>query len=383
MRGAFLKGAVVGLVCAVLGGATVALAGSGIGGVFNLGQSNSVDAKTALTGASPSAQLQVTNTSAAGGTSGLAVNSGSGATTGVFTNTGGGPAGGFFVSAGVKPFTVNSQTKVGNLNADLLDGLDSPSLQQRVTGMCAVGTAVRVVNANGTVACQAVGTGATGWGLTGNAGTTEGTNFLGTTDAHDLVVKTNGSEVFRATRDGDLGVGTTAPTSKLQAVSSGSGATLAASNTGAGSAAEFQVAGLVAPFTVNSTVKVTGLNADQVDGASIVSNRVISTTQGDHILDIPGFGFIYVDGCDHTNTRWIWTSDGTGNAYLTLFDLANPGDGLFQGAVPSIASATRPHKYDLLQLARESGSTTSIAQVTLTTDAGSCAFAASAIVQPG
>src|SRR5262249_40951171 len=103
MRGSFVRGAVVGFVFAVLGGATVGLAGSGIGGVFNLGQPNSVDAKTTLTGASPGIQLQVTNANAAAGTSGLAVTSGSGATTGAFTNTGGGSAGGFFVNAGVKP----------------------------------------------------------------------------------------------------------------------------------------------------------------------------------------------------------------------------------------------------------------------------------------
>jgi len=125
MSRSFLRGAVAGLVCAVLGGGTVALAGSGVGGVFNLGVSNSVDAKTTLTGASPGIQLQVTNTSAAAGTSGLAVNSSSTATTGVFTNTGGGPAGGFFVNAGVRPFTVSSSAKVPNLNADQLDGRDS------------------------------------------------------------------------------------------------------------------------------------------------------------------------------------------------------------------------------------------------------------------
>ena len=196
MGDSFLKGAVVGFVCAVLGGATVALAGSGVGGVFNLGVSNSVDAKTTLTGASPRMQLQVTNTSADASTSGLAVNSASGATTGVFTNTGGGPAGGFFVDAGVKPFTVNSQTRVGNLNADLLDGLDSTALQRRVTGTCAAGSAVRVVNSNGSVVCEAVVKGSA-WSLTGNAGTSPGIDFLGTTDRTALELKVDGARALR------------------------------------------------------------------------------------------------------------------------------------------------------------------------------------------
>jgi hypothetical protein len=83
------------------------------------------------------------------------------------------------------------------------------------------------------------------------------------------------------------------------------------------------------------------------------------------------------------NTRWIWASSGTGNAYVTVFDLANPGDGVFQGVFPSIVSATRTHMYEQLQLARDWGPPTSIAQVTLTTDAAPCVFAASAVVQPG
>lgn len=47
-------------------------------------------------------------------------------------------------------------------------------------------------------------TGATGWGLFGNAGTTAGTNFLGTTDAVDLVFKTNNIEVLRLTSGGSI-----------------------------------------------------------------------------------------------------------------------------------------------------------------------------------
>ena len=43
-------------------------------------------------------------------------------------NTSGGPGGAFVVNSGVTPFTVSNATKVTNLNADLLDGLDSTDL---------------------------------------------------------------------------------------------------------------------------------------------------------------------------------------------------------------------------------------------------------------
>ena len=55
-----------------------------------------------------------------------------------------------------------------------------------------------------------------GWALTGNAGTSPATNFLGTTDAQPLVVKTNNAEAMRVTSSGDVGVGTAAPIAKLE-----------------------------------------------------------------------------------------------------------------------------------------------------------------------
>jgi hypothetical protein len=53
------------------------------------------------------------------------------------------------------------------------------------------------------------------WATTGNSGTTAGTNFIGTTDANALVVKTNNTEVARVTTTGRVGVKTTLPTSTM------------------------------------------------------------------------------------------------------------------------------------------------------------------------
>jgi len=47
----------------------------------------------------------------------------------------------------------------------------------------------------------------TDWKLTGNAGTNAGTNFVGTTDAQDLVLKTNGVEIARFGQQGNAAFG--------------------------------------------------------------------------------------------------------------------------------------------------------------------------------
>ncbi|MGV6852741.1 MAG: tail fiber domain-containing protein, partial [bacterium] len=67
--------------------------------------------------------------------------------------------------------------------------IDSSSIQERVTGTCAAGSSIRSIAQDGTVTCETDDAGTTGWGLTGNSGTTAGTNFIGTTDNVDFTIK--------------------------------------------------------------------------------------------------------------------------------------------------------------------------------------------------
>jgi hypothetical protein len=140
----------LGAAAAALALTTTALAGSGVGGVFNLGQQNTVDDTSFLTGNVAAPQLRVVN--ANGDYAGIKAESAGGAGSAVFglhksiegtgpgvlgyslssrgpgvygVNTGGGPALSLWANAGVPPLTVNSTALVANLNADQLDSVDS------------------------------------------------------------------------------------------------------------------------------------------------------------------------------------------------------------------------------------------------------------------
>jgi hypothetical protein len=54
------------------------------------------------------------------------------------------------------------------------------------------------------------------WKLIGNAGTNPATNFIGTTDAQDFVVRTNNAERMRVLAGGQVGINTNAPSEFLE-----------------------------------------------------------------------------------------------------------------------------------------------------------------------
>lgn len=98
MKLTFVKGTVVGAITAMAClTATSALAGTGVGAVFNLGRTNKVNATSSLQGSARGSMLTVTNSK-------------------------GGPALSLHVPNGKAPLVVNSSAQVQHLNASLLDG---------------------------------------------------------------------------------------------------------------------------------------------------------------------------------------------------------------------------------------------------------------------
>jgi hypothetical protein len=153
----------------VMGGLALFISLSGVayaatGGNFILGQSNNATKQTKLTANVAARTLQLENGSTGAGASAL----------------------GLTVASGKAPLTVNSNTRVGNLNADLLDGRNSTAFLLRgvhvsadasaaggVVDVTNTGTSNGVQGLTGSIAASGVygeNTSGFGFGVAGRAG---------------------------------------------------------------------------------------------------------------------------------------------------------------------------------------------------------------------
>jgi hypothetical protein len=182
-----LRWALLGAATAALIVSTAALGGSGVGGVFNLGQTNTVNGTSALTGTTAGSQLRVANASSASTGVGIVGQSASATGAGVQgINLAGGSALQATVSGNsVAPLKVNSTHLVPNLHA-----ANSDALAGHAPGyfLPASGTAANSSKLGGKLPGGY-------WQLGGNA--SGATGVLGTTDNQALELKVHGARALR------------------------------------------------------------------------------------------------------------------------------------------------------------------------------------------
>ncbi|HLF52431.1 MAG TPA: hypothetical protein VI621_09070, partial [Flavobacterium sp.] len=166
-------------------------------------------------------------------------------------------------------FSINSfsQVGIGTTTPDVSSALDIASTtagllaprmtQAQKTAIATPATGLLIYQTDGTAGFYYYNGsawmpfGSAGWALTGNAGTVPATNFLGTTDAQDFVIKANNAEAIRIQSGGNVGIGTNAPSTKLHIVGS-SASTLLTDGFEDSTIAPFATSGTGGNWTVTS-----------------------------------------------------------------------------------------------------------------------------------
>lgn len=217
----------------------------------------------------------------------------------------------------------------GNTSTIRLEGVSSTLSGTHIVATSAITDKILFVNSSGDFKAMPNGTsgqvltisasGIPGWAaaaagsnwlLTGNGGTIAGTNFIGTTDAIDWVVKTSGIERLRVAAGGNVGINVTPSlTERVLITDASQTTTLRVNTTNAGSGSKALHAngttgtdtylGYVGNITLSTTtVTNAGIYATVTSGTS---GAIIGSTTGGTGSGVYGFSSV-ANGGRFTNT---------------------------------------------------------------------------------
>ncbi len=157
-----------------------------------------------------------------------------------------------------------------------------------------------------------------GWSLTGNSGTNPSSNFIGTTDNVGLSIRTNNTERIFVTSGGNIGIGTTSPSFRLDVQGTGRFTGVLQLDTQATATNEAVAAGR----SINTGTGLTG-------GGNLTADRTISLTgQALAIHNLGTNGIVVRNGASSFVTRTI---TGTTNQVIVT-----DGDGVSGNPVLSL-----------------------------------------------
>lgn len=187
----------------------------------------------------------------------LANNSNGVSSTFTVTNSSGWLAGNSAVTFGIGTSSPTNTLHVAGVDPVRIEGLQSGSPVDNIL----------TVDNTGVLHYSAAG--ASGWGLSGNAGTTPAANFLGTTDNQDLQFQVNSTQAGRLAADGQTFMGLNAGISNAGTNNTGIGGNALFSNT----------------IGNNNTAVGTGALSANIDGlnnSSLGTNSLSSNTTGSY-----------------------------------------------------------------------------------------------------
>lgn len=178
--------------------------------------------------------------------------------------------------------------------------------------------------------------GASFWKTTGNSGLVAGTNFIGTTDAVDLVFKTGNTEFMRiANTNSRLGIGTTSPLAKVHIKQGSSGTT--ATSFASGIVVENSTSASITIITPSGNDRSIffGDDLNSGDGGIVYSGLTNSlnfrTNGGTTRMTLNDAGDLDIAGSNLNFGTVEQFSDAGSNVISCNSDFINASDGIFNG----------------------------------------------------